>query len=305
MQGAPDHKPATRSPAAGCADAVSHNVVRAFALHFVSRCVIPGAVRVEPEGPAPALTIAAGEARLDDVTVAADPYRFRAASASAGAALLFSAPGVARYLCRPDQGIAIMADPAADEEHVAALLIATALPALMWMRGGYMLHAAAFVPPGQSHAIAISAPSGGGKSTLLAAALSRGARIVADDSLCLRTSEGMIIGSGLPGGYFTPDRRFTPAAAEAQTDCAPVSTLVILDRSGDAPPHIERLAGIAALEALLGARHRPTVPVLVETRARHLATSSELVRHLRIFRLHAGTADPATTLDLIYNEMVS
>lgn len=303
MQGATDHQPTPRGVASGTTGGAPSIMVEAFGLRFASDRTIPGARIADADAQGAALTIAAGEARLDDAGIVAEPYRYRPPSADAGAALLFTPPGVANYLCQPDQGILISPDPAADEVDVSALLVATALPALMWMRGGYMLHASAFIAMGQTEAIALSAPSGAGKSTLLAEALGRGAQLLADDSLCLDGDDATLLGRGLPGGYFTRDRRFVSVASDKQCGAAPLGTLVILDRDPAHLPGIAPLTGVAALEALLKARHRPRVPALVADRAQILASAARIASRLRILKLSTGPLDAAATLDLLYREL--
>lgn len=303
MQGATDHQPAARGGTSGAAGSAPSIMVEAFGLRFASDRAIPGARIAQADGQGAALTIAAGEARLDDADIVAMPYRYRPPSADAGAALLFTPPGVAHYLCRPDQGILISPDPAADDAMVSALLVATALPALMWMRGGFMLHASAFIAIGQTEAIALSAPSGGGKSTLLAEALVRGAQLLADDSLCLDANGATLTGCGLPCGYFTHDRRFVAVPGDQQCAAAPLGTLVILDRAPGHPPGIAPLTGVAALEALLQARHRPRVPALVADRAQSLANAARIASRLSILKLSTGPLDAAATLDLLYREL--
>lgn len=213
-------------------------LVRAFGLTIDTAFDLPGAV---PTGCSqPDVVIVEGAIPPQHVAQSSGPY------ALIGSRLLFAAEGVARYLIGDRR---IVVDPAGlrDDEHIAALLIATALPALLWMRGVYVLHAAAFVLPGAERAIAVTAPSGGGKSTLLAEALRRGARMVADDVLgldemmnfepkpdCPELVEGLpysptsqregqpfdklrvsgnggsvLSGSGLYGGHFLPDGSVT------------------------------------------------------------------------------------------------
>ncbi len=279
-------------------------LVRAFGLIIDTGFDLPGAIAVDPavaELIAPDVVIAEGAAELTDATATLSPY------ALAGDRLLFTADGVARYLCCGGSHIAVAPQPPLDAEHVSALLIATALPALLWMRGRYVLHAATFVPRGSDGAIAITAPSGGGKSTLLAEALRRGAQMIADDALSLDTTGPSLHGSGLVGGYHLPNgngqRRFIAVDIAQGRPTAPLETLVILGRSGDGPPHLARLAPVPAFEALLAARHRPRVPTLIADPRTHLAQTGLLAQRLAIYRLTVGTADPATTFKLLMQEL--
>jgi hypothetical protein len=92
--------------------------------------------------------------------------------------------------------------PNADVSEIEALLVATALPAILWMRGRFVLHAAAVLMPGRDAAIAIAGPSGVGKSAALAQLIVRGAAVLADDSVSVAVGASGLIASGLPSVYF-------------------------------------------------------------------------------------------------------
>lgn len=198
-------------------------------------------------------------------------------------ALWFDPPGVARYRCTPE-GIEVTPIAGADLAHVDALLIATALPALLWLQGDIVLHAAAVVPPASTHALAIAGPSGSGKSHLAAALLAQGARLVADDSIAVRGS----VCAGLAGGYHLgghlgarggEDRAFHPVSRACRS--APLGTLIVLD---DDPAPCARLTGVAAVQALLANRHRASVPRLCGLESRALAGIARLARDVAVFR---------------------
>ena len=116
-----------------------------------------------------------------------------------GEILTFTAPGVAHYRCRRDR-ITIAAEHDADPDMVCALLISTALPAVLWLREDSVLHAAALVSPAGS-ALAVAGPSGVGKSTVVHQAIQSGATLLADDSIRLAQKGDRVCGSGLAGGY--------------------------------------------------------------------------------------------------------
>lgn len=177
--------------------------------------------------------------------------------------LVFAAPLVGSYRCRPD-AIDVTPHPDADPAVVAALLIATALPAVLWLQGCYVLHAAAVRLPGHDAAIALAGPSGIGKSTIAADVLARGGDLVADDSIALR---GSVHASGLPGGLFEPidaaRRRFVPVPCGRGLAGASLAAIFVLSRpasDADAQGACVRLDPLAAVQALLQHRHRPRVP---------------------------------------------
>ncbi len=206
-----------------------------------------------------------------------------------GATLCFMPHGVAEYRCASTDPstIDVIPHPYVAEDELAALLIATALPGLLWLQGAFMLHATAVQMPGRNQAIAIAAPSGTGKSTMLAALAARGARVLADDTVCLHIGDsGSIEASGLPGGYFAReaddddrDRRFVridPTRAVVQ---AKLSAILFLTRH---PEEISasfvRLTALQGLAALLSHRHRAAIPNLFGNTGRCLADATRIAR---------------------------
>lgn len=180
--------------------------------------------------------------------------------------------GIALYRC--DAGARIVVERIGDrsESDVANYLIATALPALLWMRGEIVLHVAAAIVPGARRAIAIGGVSGGGKSTILGQLVAMGASVVADDTLCLRFDGPDMTVSGLAGGYFVANggaakgapREFEIVSSEHQVASARLAGLVMLGaRAESGGPTFRTLSGVTALEALLASRHRPRIPTLL------------------------------------------
>ena len=212
-----------------------------------------------------------------------------------GDALVFAAPGVARYTLRPD-AIDVATEPDADPETVEALLIATALPALAWWRGALVLHAAAVRMPGSHYAIAIAGPSGIGKSSVVAALLARGASLVADDSIAIDFRSDIPFASGLPGGYHLGTgargaRAFHAVAPDTSLRCCPLGAVFVL-RQGDDAPAIMRLSPLAAVTGLLANQHRPRIPAMLRRQAAALDTCARLVRGLPVHEWCRRSAVP-------------
>ncbi len=206
-------------------------------------------------------------------------------------ALWFSPPGVARYRCTVDT-IEVTPIAGGAPDMVDALLIATALPAVMWLDGAIMLHAAAVVPPGVTRTLAIAGPSGCGKSRIAAALHVGGAAFVADDSIAVRADDTGPVCAGLAGGYHLgmrddEVRPFHVVGSDRTRRCAPLGTVVILD---DAPGRA-RLTGIAALAALLANRHRASVPRICGIEGATLSVMARLASAVRVYRWSAGEAD--------------
>lgn len=177
--------------------------------------------------------------------------------------LMFNATNVASYQCQPDR-IEVRPCPGSDPEWVTGLLIATAIPAVLWMQGRFVLHAAAIVLDGSNHCIAIAGPSGAGKSVLTRQLLQQGASLLADDSVALAVTDEGIIASGLPGGTHCwtgngDDRCFEPVPLDQSVKSAPLGAIILLDGFTDIFVSTE-LNKLAAIEKIIACRHRPRIP---------------------------------------------
>lgn len=188
-------------------------------------------------------------------------------------------------------------------QDLGELLVANALPALLWQQGAFMLHAACLRLPG-GPAVAIAGHSGAGKSRLAARLVAAGAELVGDDSLALTTADRGIAAKGLAGGWFArsldgTEREFKPAATgEARGECW-LDLLVILGGEG---AQATSLSPIAAIEQLLQNRHRPQVPLLLGRQAQVLAQAATIARRLPIVSIAAEQligADPVSTFALL------
>ena len=248
------------------------SLYRAFNLRIWSTLCIPGAQHLDhPESQLSEtadLAITEGRVKLDSPCLETGPYR------AAGGSLLFEKPGVARYLCEDDgASITVEQMAGASQPHVLAMLVATTLPAALWMRGDLVLHAAAAILPGDQRATVFAGPSGIGKSTLLRKLLAGGAVAVSDDALCVRWRGSTVEGSGLPACTFlrhpgqTGDSgRSAIATPPAQrADWAELGAIVTLQSgsAGGLSSSFERLRGAESLAALLRNRHRPRIPLLL------------------------------------------
>jgi hypothetical protein len=203
--------------------------------------------------------------------------------------LEFSPPSVGQYRIRPD-AIKVGVFAGADPDFARDLLIATALPALLWMRGKLMLHAAGITLPAHSGTVAIVGASGAGKSTLAHRLLDQGGILVGDDSLALEVGTGGTTATGLSGGLFLGRgraRAFMAVAPERSALEARLSAIIILDDQGN-DGTLRRLHGVKALEKLLAHQHRPSVPALLRQSGRAIESLSNIVRSVPIIAWHGG-----------------
>ena len=202
-----------------------------------------------------------------------------------GEALVFSAPNIARYRCQPDK-ITLSPSPGADASWVTGLLIATALPAALWMQRKFVLHASGIVPKGLSHAIAIAGPSRAGKSHLAAQLLELGASLLGDDSLALEVTDAGVSASGLPGGIHTyvgnsGERRFEPVAPDRSVISAPLGAIILL---GGFAAEFDRMAlnKTDAVIQIIANQHRPRIPAALGRAGAVLAQAAAIAEQVPV-----------------------
>ncbi|MFM5893577.1 MAG: HPr kinase/phosphorylase [Novosphingobium sp.] len=204
----------------------------------------------------------------------------------------FSLDGEAIIYCNPAGNFRCFADSIEiapgeplDLEDLGTLLVANALPAVLWLRGAFMLHAAC-VRLADGTTVAIAGPSGAGKSRLAASLVEAGAQLIADDSVALALVDDRVSAAGLPGGWFArnPDtgrREFKQAPGEPAAGPASIDLLAILG-DGDAATLSHPLA---AFEALMQHRHRPQVPLLLGQQAQVLQRAARIAKGLSLAAL--------------------
>lgn len=269
---------------------------QAFGLCVQSTLAIPGAQTLPPgdERSPVDLVIEEGAAAIGHIERTGGPYLLTAQS------LIFTALRVARYHCRLDgTRVTVEPFPDASREEISHLLIATALPAVLWLRGYTVLHAATTVLAGQQRALAFVGDTGSGKSTLLKDLLDLGSHVVGDDALCLRLADEKIEASGLPSCLFlrspvSPDGERTAfqIPASHQLEHAELGAIVTLsDASPDDPRNansaLTRLSGSDALAALLNHRHRGAIPSLLGHDPRVLQSLARIAASVPVYSIHS------------------
>lgn len=257
-----------------------------FGLRLESDLPVPGALPVCDSDTADAITI----------MVESEP----AESTSTGFAfengtIVYMHPA-GRFQCTADC-IRVAPAKTAEWPDLGALLIANALPALLWQRGAFMLHAAA-VQQLEGFAYALAGRSGRGKSTLAAHFVKGGSELVGEDSLALTRIGSILRAVGLSGGWFsgvadTPDRRFNALPPASSRGSATLAAIVILEDLQNGPPGLTRLPLLESVEQLLLHRHRPQVPALLGRQAAVLAQAADIARALPVLSWRRPVHDMA------------
>ncbi|WP_198152676.1 hypothetical protein [Tsuneonella dongtanensis] len=181
----------------------------------------------------------------------------------------------------------------------------TVYGAVAWLNGCFPLHASAIVSNGR--AIAFTADSGGGKSTLAAALAARGFPHLCDDTLVLAMAGDRLVGVpdrkplklwadaarfigadtgdqilGLPG-------KFYGKAARSADVAAPLTDLIVLV-PGEKVAFVEAEAAAAKLKAFTEAMYRPAIAVVRGDEQVHGAWLFELLRSVRVWRFERPTS---------------
>lgn len=233
---------------------------------------LPGAMAAGDDEAGPDIRIAFGSVPAWRGRTAFGPYRVADADL-----FEFAMPGVATFTIRDRAEILVDPEPAARKDDIAAMLIATAIPALIWARGDILLHGAA------AGASIVCGASGSGKSRWLERKLKRGCGAIADDSVRLQICGDQVFASGLPGGFW---QRYGPAESDRshiaipvarQRRQAPIRSLIVLE-----PGPRTTLHGPGALAALLRHRHRPRIAGLLGTEPDLLPKLARIGANLRI-----------------------
>lgn len=258
-----------------------------YGLNMLSPFALPGA------GAATSLTvdltIAEGPAVLPDTAIPRGPYR------QLGGQIELTIPDAGRFLLAAPGRLEVAPKPGVDPEVLAAFLVASGLPMLLWQRGGILLHASGIELGGK--AIAIAGPSGVGKSTLARALLERGGRLIGDDTLWLANAEAPALAAGLNGGQFLRsgnEIRFNSLPPDRQAKATELRAVVVLSREPAAPV---RLGPVEAVQALLRQRHRPAIATMQGRDRAGLEHCTRLAATVPIFQLGLaeGSIDRSAT----------
>jgi hypothetical protein len=252
---------------------------RGYALTFESEIDLPGSTEIEPLAETIVdVTIARGR-------VPAERCRDRRGFfARLDEGLLVSPPGRAHYWCVDSHTILVDPETGADPSAISDGLCAFAIPALLWMRGDILLHAAAAVLPGADSAIVIAGHSGTGKTTVLTHLAEAGARIVADD--IVRLDPNLSI-SGLPALLRLSPGGVDRTVASGQRCAAAVLDVVhvLAERTRQAPV-FRPLSASQRMRVLLAYQYRPRIPRMLGLASAMLPALARIAETVPIVEWH-------------------
>ncbi len=269
---------------------------RLFGLHLRSELELPELVAAAPSA-TPDVTIATGLSHRVTAGAGTKPL---------DGGTLLTIDGVAEYAVTGGKRIVVHRRGGAGEHEVRGFLLGSAMGMLIHQRGLLPLHANAVAIGGR--AVAFSGCSGAGKSTLAAWFHDRGYPLVADDVCVVRfdADRRPIVSPGIPRlrlwrdgleasgrdpalyarsfGDARYDKYDVPvAAAEQASENLQLAAVYVLGQ-GEAA-RIERLAGIAAAEALFAHTYRGQYVGLSDTAAAHMTACMRLMACTPVFRM--------------------
>lgn len=220
---------------------------------------------------------------------------------------LLTLPDIGRFLACDGTELTMDAAPDTDPADGLPFLLGTGLGALLYQRGGVLLHASA-VADGAGGAIAVCGMSGMGKSTLAAALCQRGKRFISDDvcavaldaqgrpvlwpdgrslklfdqsidQLGLAHARGTEIRTGSGKHYVEP-----PSGNDGKA--APLTAVYVLRNVKSCRnQNIERLAPLDAAQTLLNYNYRRRLALAMAGRSEQMTITSAILRHVPVFIL--------------------
>ncbi|MBF0335542.1 MAG: serine kinase, partial [Alphaproteobacteria bacterium] len=213
--------------------------------------------------------------------------------------------GVARFLVDPDgRRVVVEPQPGAPQPLLRAFLLGRVLAILCFKRGLLPLHASCVRIGGRAHAF--SGPRGTGKSTLAAAFLRRGHAVLADDltvidlaapggpmvwpsfprlKLWRDAAQAMGVATdGLDRVEWVGDKFNVPLAEGFHADPLPLEAIDHIE-NGEGETTRRPLAGMAAVEAMLGAVYRMRIALRIGAGPAVMADVARLCRAAPGFRL--------------------
>jgi hypothetical protein len=227
------------------------------------------------------------------------------------AGYLLSVRDFGRVLISPD-GFELLCEPDPVNESWASIVAAQALPLAATIRGLEVFHASGVVLDGR--AMLFAGPPGAGKSSLAAALVRAGGRLLSDDAVALELSDGALVAHAgsvvlqlraAEEGRLSAEERAALGCrashsggkhryvAVGDPDPVPLGAIFLLERSTESPA-VERLAAVNPF-ALIGSTFNLSVRTPARLR-RQLDVVSAITSAGLAYRLHVQPDVDATRL---------
>lgn len=212
---------------------------------------------------------------------------------------LFTTESGVRFGYTVGQGLtAWLPSPSAEDEY-RLFLWGTVFGAVAWLNGYFPLHASAVDAGGR--AVAFTADSGGGKSTMAAALAAHGMPHVCDDTLALHLTGrgplavpdrkplklwedafGLVAAQRLEAIGAMPGKSYAAAASQSPT-ALPLTDLLVLEEGAELG--LVEVRGAAKLDAVVGAMYREFIPAALGRRRAYQRDLFALANGIGIWRL--------------------
>ena len=232
---------------------------------------------------------------------------------------------VGKFVASGGTLIRVAPEPGAQPEDILLFLTGALMGAILHQRGIYPLHASCVAIDGSG--VAFAAPSGEGKSTLVASMVDRGATFVTDD-ICVMTGtldreacvwpgaprvkldeKGLAALTSAPGDLerVGGDRnKFHLPVGDSPDWMKPVPLKrVYLLASADGPPRIERITGLDAISALVDQTYFLTYATALGLNTQVFRKAAAISRSVQVSTLTRprGLEHMSAVLDLIARDL--
>ncbi len=220
--------------------------------------------------------------------------------------LLLRVPSLGRFLVSDGRMLDVEPAPDSSLEEMLPFVLGSGIGAILYQRGGMVLHAASVAVNGQAYAFC--GPSGAGKSTLAAALCGAGCDFVSDDVLAvsldrdgrpviwpdgrqLKLFKTSIASLGLEGARGKEVRsglgkHYVESPGGCVSEPLPLrSVFVLRDARPPYTPGLERLSPVDAAQALTNESYRPRLASALTSPARRVGLTGSILRHTSVFYL--------------------
>lgn len=220
---------------------------------------------------------------------------------------LLNLPGIGRFLCEDGQRVTICPAPGMPLDDILIFVTGTALAAILYQRGGWLMHASAVVRA--ERAYLFCGPSGAGKSTLAAALGQAGCRVLCDDVCAVKGDDDeppMILSDGRALRLYTDSigqvgladavgdrvrRRIEkfhviPPQPDSAPEAVPLAAVYMLaDANAAFPTGIDRAPVLEAAQSLLHHTYRRQIALSYCGHGMLAMRTAWLLSHVPVFHL--------------------